>query len=357
MTSPGAVGQFDQRTFFARPDVFPLEFGSRHLDFVPMTADTYRRSIFTDRGRIVRAAQTGWRLETAEVLAEFERSGGRQSPLSYIFHIAHCGSTLLARALDIPERSLVIREPFVLRQLGAAAATGGGDKPNPSFWHRCLRLTAGLLGRRYAAGEPVIVKANVPVNFIIDELMALHEGSTGILLYAGIDDYVSAVLKTPRHRRWVRNVTGELAGGIAATAGLGDVHMDHLSDAQAVACLWLAQMRRFQHSLGHCESLRSLDCSDLFSRPREVLSAALELSGTHVQQERVADIASGELFSRHAKDPGRPYDRDTRLKEMQALSAQMADEIAEARAWIETIDPGRKAGSPLPRPLVEPRPL
>jgi hypothetical protein len=336
MTSPGAVGQIDHRTFFARPDVFPLEFGSRHLDFVPMTADTYRRSIFTDRGRIVTAARTGWRLDTAEVLAEFERSGGRQNPVSYIFHVAHCGSTLLARALDMPQRSLVIREPSVLRH---------------------LRLTTGLLGRRYASGQPVIVKANVPVNFIIEELMALHDGSTGILLYAGIDDYLPAVLKTPRHRRWVRNVTGDLAGGIGATAGLGDVQLDRLSDAQAAACLWLAQIRRFEHALGQRESLRSLDCIDLFSRPEAVLGAALELSGIPVEQERAADIASGELFSRHAKDPGRPYDRDARLKEMQALSVEMAEEIGEARAWIETIDAGRGAGLPLPRPLVEPRAL
>jgi hypothetical protein len=357
MTSPGAVGQIDHRTFFARPDVFPLEFGSRHLDFVLMTADTYRRSIFTDRGRIVTAARTGWRLDTAEVLAEFERSGGRQNPVSYIFHVAHCGSTLLARALDMPQRSLVIREPSVLRQLGAAAATGRGDRPDRAFWHRCLRLTTGLLGRRYASGQPVIVKANVPVNFIIEELMALHDGSTGILLYAGIDDYLPAVLKTPRHRRWVRNVTGDLAGGIGATAGLGDVQLDRLSDAQAAACLWLAQIRRFEHALGQRESLRSLDCIDLFSRPEAVLGAALELSGIPVEQERAADIASGELFSRHAKDPGRPYDRDARLKEMQALSVEMAEEIGEARAWIETIDAGRGAGLPLPRPLVEPRAL
>lgn len=322
-----------------------------------MTADTYRRSIFTDRGRIVTAARTGWRLDTAEVLAEFERSGGRQNPVSYIFHVAHCGSTLLARALDIPERTLVIREPFVLRQLGAAAATRGDARPDSSFWLRCLRLTAGLLGRCYGDGQPVIVKANVPVNFIIEELMDLHEESTGILLYAGIENYVPAVLKTPRHRRWVRNVTGELAGGIRATPGLGDVGVDRLSDAQAAACLWLAQMRRFEQSLGHRESLRSLDCEELFSRPREVLSAALALSGARVGQARVAEIASGELFSRHAKDPGRPYDRETRLMEIQALSAKMADEIEEARAWIETIDARRGAGLSLPRPLVEPRAL
>ncbi|UCC15064.1 MAG: hypothetical protein JSW21_03700 [Gammaproteobacteria bacterium] len=356
MSAPEATGQIDHRTFFERPDVFPLEFGSRHLDLVPMTADSYRRSIFTDRGRIVGAARTGWRLDTAEVLAEFEHSGGRQYPVCYVFHIAHCGSTLLARALDIPERTLVIREPFVLRQLGGAAASEGDDKPNPSFWHRCLRLTAGLLGRRYAAEQPVIVKANVPVNFIIDELMALHEGSTGILLYAGVDDYVPAVLKTPRHRRWVRNVTGELAGGIHATQGLGDVRIDKLSDAQAAACLWLAQMRRFEYSLAHRESLRSLDCEELFSRPREVLSAALEFSSARVGQARVAEIASGDLFSRHAKDPSRPYDRDRRLRDMQRLSKQMAGEIEEARAWIQTNGVGSDLKLPLSQPLVEPKP-
>ena len=38
------------------------------------------------------------------------------------------------------------------------------------FWQRGLRMTAGLLARRWSDREEVLVKANVPVNFIIDPL-------------------------------------------------------------------------------------------------------------------------------------------------------------------------------------------
>lgn len=43
------------------------------------------------------------------------RASAAQST-TWIFQMAHCGSTLLARALDDPGASLVLREPLSLRQ-------------------------------------------------------------------------------------------------------------------------------------------------------------------------------------------------------------------------------------------------
>ena len=91
--SPGAL---DPGTLFRRPDAFPLEFGQGALDMVPMSRESYQRSLFLDRGRIVPAARRGWRLPLPGLLGEFERRGAARLPVNFIFHIAHCGSTLLA---------------------------------------------------------------------------------------------------------------------------------------------------------------------------------------------------------------------------------------------------------------------
>lgn len=349
MTSPHAPAGIDPDTFFVRPDVFPLEFGNGRLDLVPMTPETYRRSIFTDRGRIVPAGSAGWQAGIDAVLGEFERRAVPQPAVHYIFHIAHCGSTLLSRAMDIPDRTLVVREPFILRQLGADAARTA--TPPAPLWRRCLNLGAALLGRRYSADQPVVVKANVPVNFIIDDLMTLNPSSSGVLLYAPLERYLLSVLKTPMHRRWVDNVTGQLAAGIAAELGAATADLSGLTTAERAGCLWFAQMRLYQGALARHERLRSLDCERFFADPAATLTAGLRLAGDDPDEAAIAGIVDGDLFRRHAKDPGRAFDAGSREEEMKALAGQLAPEVERATRLVARVAADKPVELPLPSAL------
>jgi len=338
-------GHIDPETFFSRPDVYPLEFERGHVNLVPMTREGYARSLFTDRGRIVAAQPQGWQVPTGRLLSELEERSVRQQPVFVIFHIAHCGSTLLSRALDLADRTLVIREPFALRQLAVDAATSGMPS-DPGSWKRCLRMIAVLLGRRYTDEQQVIVKANVPVNFILDPLLALDAVSGGIALYAGFEEYLLSVLKTPMHRRWVLNVCGQVAGAIRSTAGLHDLDTDGLDPPRAAACLWLAQMSRLRSAVAAHERLRGLEFRVLLERPVEVLQAAMQLAGTTLSVQEAEIIAAGELFRRHAKDPGREFDRNARDRELSVLYERLGQEVDTARSWI--IGTGAWDGRELP---------
>jgi hypothetical protein len=343
--------RIDPETFFTRPDIFPVEFGQGHIQFVPMTRESYGRSLFTDRGRIVPAATHGWQVPTGQVLAEFERRGIRQPRLFFIFHIAHCGSTLLARAVDVPGRTLVIREPFALRQLAVDAVSASGIS-DPGARERCLHLVTALLGRRYAEDQPVIVKANVPVNFILEPLMALHAESRGILLYADLDDYLLSVLKTPIHRRWVLNVSRQLSDALRATPGLEDTDLNTLDAPRTAACLWMAQLSRFHRAMAACHRLSSLNCQDLFGRPGETLREAMSLAGAPITPSEAQAIAKGDLFRRHAKDPRRKFDRSARARQMARLAREMAPELEAAKSWAASTPAWERVMAPMKRSLV-----
>jgi hypothetical protein len=347
-----APAGIDPDTFFLRPDAFPLEFGPGRLDLVPMTRDSYGRSLFTDRGRVVAASRHGWQAGLGSIIAEFERRQVPQPSLTFIFHIAHCGSTLLSRAMDVPQRTLVIREPFVLRQLGAEAART--TAPPGAVWRQCLGLAAALLGRRYAEDQPVIVKANVPVNFIIDELMKLNPDSGGVLLYAPLERYLLSVLKTPMHARWIDNVTGQLAIGLAEVLGAQAPDLSALTTAERAGCLWLAQMRLFRAALSRHDRLRSLDCEVLFERPSDVVGAAMDLAGAPLAPPEIDEIVNGELFRRHAKDPARRYDADARRGEMRALAERLAPDVERACRLVREIDADDPVVIPPPAPLCNP---
>ncbi|MEM6935792.1 MAG: hypothetical protein AAF552_05010, partial [Pseudomonadota bacterium] len=98
------------------PDWFcqQLDLPTRRFLLRPMTADSYRRSLFLDdRIAAPSAEQQIVAMEACrEPLAEVE-----VLPALWVFHHGHCGSTYLSRMLEQLSPLLALREPVTLRAL------------------------------------------------------------------------------------------------------------------------------------------------------------------------------------------------------------------------------------------------
>jgi hypothetical protein len=327
----------DQRLLFERPDLFLLGFEETYAVFIEMDRDAYQRSIFLDK-RISPAKPALIRMETAPLLALREKAAPAPPSVSYIFHMAHCGSTLLARALDVPGETIVYREPQALRQMGVEA----GESEE---WRRRLQLVTALLSRAYPGEGPRIVKANVPVNFIIPQLMALNAEARAVLLYFPLEHYLAAILRTPNHRNWVAGISNEMQRGIAAAAP-----NEARTLAEMAARLWFAQIALYADALAAHPQLVSLNAEDLFNDPRRVVGAAFDYFGAPRSAAKLDAIVSGELFARYSKKPDQKFDNAARLARREALQREIGGEIAEARAWVARVAETR----PLPERLANP---
>ena len=62
--------------------------------------------------------------------------------------------------------------------------------------------------------------------------------------------------------------------------------------------------------------------------------AAANLAGIVLSGPETDAIAGGELFRRHAKDPGREFDREARDRELLELATRLGPEVDSARAWM-----------------------
>lgn len=333
----------DFENLFANPDQFLFAFDGPDAIFAPMDREAYHRSIFMDR-RLQAKDGPPTRATLEQLTAAQARAGAEPKPIGYIFHIAHCGSTLLARALDSHDANLVCREPMALRQLGVARAQAFGQLPAPEFQKR-LNLLTTLLSRRYNAAGPVIVKANVPVNFMIGPLMDLQPQQPAILLHFGLEPYLLAILKA--HQQWVQHISVELGAGIDAVVG---APANGASTPVLAARLWLAQMRLYARALETYPNAASLDADVLFARPREALAAAYRHFGQPLTAGEIEAIVGGPLFNHYSKNPNRAYDNETRRALLDAQRLELADALREARAWIET----QPAAAQLPRQLAKP---
>ena len=320
----------DLWNLFKHPDQFLLAFEGPDAIFVEMDRDAYYRSIFCDR-RISPKKGTLTKIRYAELLEFREQHFNKAPNLCYIFHMAHCGSTLLARALDIKDANIVYREPSVLRQLGVEAAATFYGTDAPQDWCRRLNLVTTLLGRSYNESGPVIVKANVPINFIIPQLLATGSDPRSILLYFPLENYLLAILKSPTHRNWIVYVTNELNRGISAITNV----RHNLTLPQAAACLWLAQILIFNETIANNPQAKSLNAENLFNNPQAILKHAFHHFGQLCEDATIENIVHGELFTRYSKDPRRQFDNNSRLAQRQILKNELKHEIEEARNWIE----------------------
>ena len=292
------------------PDHYLHSFDGKDAIFVPMDRAAYRRSIFLDR-RISPAADRTMRVSAASL-----SSTSAALTTGWIFHVAHCGSTLLARGLDeLSAANLVLREPLALRQLALA--------PDPEK----LELALKLLSKRYPETEATVIKANVPVNFLLDAIADTDKQAPAILLYCGISDYLLAILRSANHRAWLRNVTSQLSGS------LGD--LSHLPDAELGAALWLAQIQRFAATISRMPHARSLDAEHFFGNPLEILGAAAKHFDIKTNEAAIEAIVTGPLFATYSKNPAQPFDNNARIERREALVTEISEELAAGRRWIK----------------------
>lgn len=332
------------KDLFDRPDFFPLALEPGHAVFAEMDRDAYNRSIFCDM-RIAAKSKQMTKIALAPLCDYEARDNSAGAPaVSYIFHMAHCGSTLLARALDVPDRNIVYREPMALRQLAVEKASAGFSREQD--WRRRLKLVTRFLARRYVKDGPAIVKANVPVNFIIPEILDRCADEPSIVLYFPLEHYLMAILRSANHRKWVAGVVTEMQRAIGEMVPLER----NMSVAKAAAALWLAQALIYQEAALNHPKVASLNAEDLFETPDIAVSRAFAHFGQPAAEGDVARIVGGELFARYSKNPQVAFDNAARLARREALRQELRPELEEARQWVAA----RAGETRLPERLANP---
>jgi hypothetical protein len=291
----------------ASPDHYLYSIEGEDAVIVPMDRAAYARSIFLD-ARISPAGETALQVSAEALLA----AAAPPPTTAWIFHVAHCGSTLLARALEGLSAGLVLREPQALRELGFASDA------------KYLQLVLAMLGRRYGGDTPTLIKANVPVNALLPAIAAADHQAPAVFLHLGLEDYALAVLRSPQHRGWVRQIAARFA---AAPPGA--------SDAVCLAALWLWQMRAFAAALDAMPRACSLDGERFYADPASTLAALAPRIGRPADPEAIAGLVAGPLFGTYSKRPGMAFDNAARLERRIALARELAGELAEARGWAE----------------------
>ena len=214
---------------------------------------------------------------------------------------------------------------------------------------RLLDESVTLLGRRWQAGESVVIKPSNILCGLQRPLLALRLDSCAILLHAPLRPFlISVARKGLWCRLWVRELLEGLLREGLVDLGFGTADYFRLSDLQVAAVGWLVQHRHFAGLAAQFPArVRSLDSERLLADPDAALVAAAALFG--LPDARA--LANNAAFARHSKSGG-SFSRDDRAAEQAAALAAHADEIDKVHGWATALAARSGIAMTLPLPLL-----
>jgi hypothetical protein len=335
----------DPAALAADPAWLPHGFepASDTLRFVRLGRAARRAPPFLDGRRI------GPELERAtapiEALAFAPADGTR---CHFIFHSAFCGSTLLARALDIEGRSLALKEPNILGSLlqqAAAAGSAGAVK-------RPLETVLALLERPFEPGETIILKPSDGANPLAAAMLALRPEAKAILLYRPLPQFLLSVVRRGQSGRlWARRHVSRFARLPEYRLEADVLPAGELADLQVAALGWLQHQAAFARLLGDLpERVAAIEADSLFADPAGTVERAARWFGLGLGSEEAAAIAAGTTFAREAKLADREFDPAARRREDAMAKFAYGEEIKAAVEWAEAL----AAASSIPMRLSSP---
>lgn len=294
----------------------------------------YRQASFLDERALAGRRVGGWRQRVDEIDAALAAAPAAERPLRWIFHIGHCGSTLISRTLDGLPGVLGLREPLPLLALAAYATEI--DTPlarlSRDAFDRQLATMRRLLARGFTEDDITIVKPTSVCSLLAERLIGADDRA--VLLSVALPVYLATMLRDPELRAGARRDALPRLAAYLARVGDDGTRLHALSDAETIALTWLVEQDRFLRLSSQADGRVSrIDFDHWLCDPQRGLddaAARLALTATPVQRSAALDDAR---LDRYAKNPAQPYDAERRRAELAAASNRHAEEIAAGRRY------------------------
>lgn len=320
---------------------FKLDLVGRRVLWLRMDEAQRREAAFLDDRAITPNAEGGWApLETL-----LSQPATEAPPAQAIFHIGHCGSTLLSRLLDTWPQVHGLREPLPLRTLAEAwpMRVTALSRLSPTQADACLRALWSRWSQPLAPARRSVVKATSSCNGLAAPLLAQHPVMRAVLLDMPLRPWLATLLKSPASVLDAASAAGERLAFLHEHGHARGIALHQLTLPQQCAMGWLAERLRYEALAQgeHASRVLRVDFESLLADPRGELSRVADHFGLDASHMDAA-VAS-PAWGRYSKAPSHGYGRDDRAHDL-ALSMRMHEaQIAEGAAWAEAVSGGANA--------------
>lgn len=331
----------DLDAIVASPRFYPTELKLTDrpptISFVEATQDAYRNSSFLDHRMHREPDQKTFVCGARELLDRYR--GAPPGDVAFIFHVAFCCSTLLARYLELLPGTFVLKEPFLPTQL---AEWNRAPWPSGSDFYskEAMRLCVHLMARTFKPQDRVIAKLADQCNAIAGALVVASGAPKAVFIGLELRSFLLAGLKTDQRRAWVRR-RAELAALDVAPSLLDDTDPKTLDDAQSCAYLWLANgvlLQKLIIEVGR-DRVLVVDGESISDNPDHAVRQTAGWLGLSPSDPDLRIAIGNETASRYSKDPSQEFSREHRQADLAAIYAKFGHEVESGLRWAAEIAP------------------
>lgn len=313
-----------------------LDLVNRRGLVVKFDEEGYRRASFLDHRAFIRDTQAVW-LPLDRLLRETAALPPQPAPHG-IFHVSHCGSTLLSRLLAELPGTLPVREPLV--PLALAVERRNLDRPESRLdgdgWNTLFDAALRLISRTYRPGQRAVIKFTSACSNLAAPMLQSNGESKALLLHTDLETWLTVMLRNENVRENGRFYAQDWLKDIYALTGRRDLRLAALSDAQQFAVNWLTGMLHFERlSLQYPLRARRCDFELFLADPAAGLKDVGGFFG--LDSAGAGAIAAGPLLRSYAKNPAKPFDRMARDRELKDAQQRVGAEIRAGMQFAEKL--------------------
>lgn len=331
-------------SLFLSPDLLPwqLDMAGARMLLALISERVYRDAGFLDqRLNLDGKLQAIW-VPLEQILAD-QRSIAPSTPVParFMFHVGHCGSTLLSRLLAENPRLLPLREPLSLRTLAESERQlYGPDAPmDRPEWQDLMQLLLRLLARVHHSSQHALIKPSSNCNNLIGPLLASHPEHKAAFLYLNLKSYLASVLR-PQSRGALQAFSKERAFDLHHLMPHAGISLEGLSPARLGAVNWATSMAYLAHAQEDrrlSARIRVVEFESFLRNPLDTLEYLFLFLDHPVKRETVVAILQRGHMDRYAKDPRIGYTPELRAANLeQSLQVHRGD-IDDAQAWLAAL--------------------
>ncbi len=299
---------------------------------VAFTADQIRNAAFLDQRALTPQTQGAlfpW-ADVADVAARIEENAP-----AMIFHIGHCGSTLISKLIEAAGGPRGLREPLPLRTFAMMEAN---LSEGLSLWPRDdLNARLKLFLKTCAKDKNSAVKATSICNNLIGP--ALESSVEKVLfVYMPAETYLAAMLGG-------ENAALDIYGSVELRmrrlrALCGDTIDDlaHLSLGETAALCWACETATTAAAMSSDNGDRILPANfdSFLETPAQHLPTFLHHFDVSANDAVVENALNGPLMTQYSKAPEHQFSPSFRKDLLAQYRRERADEIKKGMDWLES---------------------
>ena len=310
---------------------FKLDLVARRALLVRFDAGQRREAAFLDERELPPQADGGW-IPLQQLLTLPLRIDAK--PADAIFHIGHCGSTLLSRLLESWPGVQALREPLPLRTLAEVwpQRTQPESRLSASEAERCLDSLWTLWSRPAGDAERALIKATSSCNALVAPLLDGRPQMRAILLDMPLRPYLATLLKSPDSSR---DATAAAAGrlrDLRARSSDDSLFLHALSVPQQCAMGWVAERLRFAAlTRAYGERVLRVDFERLLAEPEATLARIAAHVG--LAHDGIVAAMRSPAWGRYSKAQSHGYGRDDRAHDLTLAMQRHGADIDHAEQW------------------------